>query len=294
MSAEIDSLRCYDADLPYTPQNRFGTPAGFRDEDYFIPFTLTIPTPPVVGPGPQLTPITRNVPIQMDDDVPFIWLSVIFPAAGLTKTTIASVPTSGLPLFLAWRDTRGNPLSDGLVLTMGAWCQSGFGSNGAGFPLDEPVECDAGGCLTVDYQGLNTGGDTHATLIVSGVAESMLFTAVTAGTAGNSITVAWGGSFPGPAGLVITVVGNAVSVALATDAGNNVITTFADLQAAFAADVAVSALFTTSISGTAPDEVFVATSGDFPRHLGGGGGVLTLSGVLYGKKRYPLCVGAAE
>ncbi len=290
MSKAIDALRCYDADLPYTPQNRFGTPAGFRDEDYFIPFTLILDTPLQGEIHPdELTPMVRNFPIQMDDDVPFIWQSIIFPAAGLTKQTIANVPTTGLPLFMAWRDTRGNALSDGLVLTMGAWCQSGAGSNGAGFPLDEPVECDAGGCLTVDYQGLNVGGTNFATLLISALAEALLFTAVLSGADGNGITVTVSVAAPsGP--LVVGAASSDITIVLAADAGGNPISTFAQVQAALVASGAVTALVTTSISGSNPAELFPVQSGV----LGGGGTSATLSGLLYGKKRYPLCVGEAE
>lgn len=277
----VDQLRCYDTNRPYLPEFRFGTPKGFRDEPYIVPFSFQVPTNgnPVFG-----------LPISLDDDAPFIWRSIVFPMVGLTKAVMAAFPASGFPCLVRFWDTRGNALQKGLVLTAGAWCQSGFGNNGWGFPLDDEIECDPGGVVQLDIQAplISSGG--FAFLTALGTAESITFTAVTSGTAGNSIHIVF--EIVGPsASLVIGVVGSTITIQLASDAGGESTSTFADVMAAMNGDVSASALVHTTIAGSNSAEVIQpGLLGERGALLAGGGGVSTVSGNLIGVKRFPDCI----
>lgn len=278
MSSSIDQLRCYDSTSVYLPQMRYVTPAGYQDEEYLIPFSFTLPSDGSVA---------RNLPIQMDDDVVFLWRSIIFPSAGLTIPVLAAPPQSGLPAMIGIRDTRGNFLTDGLVLTLGAWCQSGFGNNAYGFPLDVEVECDAGGVVLVDIQVPAGSGSGHASLTNQGIAERMIFTAVASGAAGNAVVIN-GINFGSAGPVTITVVGNTISIT----GGLTPQATYADVLAALEASGAAMALVTVSIAGSNPDEFWGWAFGESVANLSGGGSSFILAGNLAGVKRYPICVGS--
>lgn len=287
--AAIEKLRCYSPSDPYIPENRFSTPEGFRDEAYLIPFTLSIPS----AGG-----LVRGLPIVMDDDVPFYWRAIIFPQAGLTKESMSNYPDTGIPCGLLFRDTRGNALqgavqnqADGPVLTAGAWCQSGYGFNGAGFPLDAEVECDPGGVVLLDIKApANNGNSGFATASGSGMNETLTITAVAAGTAGNGIVIqasAAGLNTP----LSISVIGTDITVNLATDGAGFAISTFQEVADALNASAPAAALITASLSGTNPGEVMdPAIFGELGAVTQGGGTGSFVTGYLAGVKRYPKCV----
>jgi hypothetical protein len=81
------------------------------------------------------------------------------------------------------------------------------------------------------------------------VNQGLTYTAVAAGTAGNSITVTLVDPAANSQALAITVTGTDIVVSLATDGGGDITTTATILQAALAADAQVAALVSVSGSG---------------------------------------------
>jgi hypothetical protein len=121
---------------------------------------------------------------------------------------------------------------------------------------------------TADYQrrwGMNWGDTENAVLTdISDYAlllnQTITYTAVTAGTAGNSITIA----LVDPAGnnqvLAVTVLASAISVSLATGVAGAITTTRAQLVAAINASAAASALVSASGAGATAITALAATA----------------------------------
>lgn len=121
------------------------------------------------------------------------------------------------------------------------------------------------------YLGLlNSSGASHASLTFIELGELIYFllTAVAAGPSGNLISFAVTGAGTPNLALSVTVVGNAISVQLATDAGGNSATTRDQMVAALNAVPAVTALVTITPEGL-DQEVPVNYPATF---LGGGSG----------------------
>lgn len=106
----------------------------------------------------------------------------------------------------------------------------------------------------------------QATLNVNpaGDDNGLTLTAVAYGEDGNDITIAYVDPAENDASLSVGVVGNAISVALATDSEGAITSTAADVLAAIEASEAASALVTveimTSDSGSADDGTGVVTA----------------------------------
>lgn len=258
--------RCYNPADCYKPQWAYPTPEGFHDEPFIVDFSFTIP-----GDGG----IYRFLPWQLDDDVAFLIRGIQWQQIG----TGENPGPFNSPALVRITDTKGNPLSDDLVLSLGAWGQSPTGTvqNGAGFPIETEIVCDAGGTPVFDFQLSTTA--SVAALEQPNTLQTFVFDANVYGPAGNSITVA----LVAGAALAVAVAGDAVTVTL--DSG---VTTVAQVVAAINANAAASALILASSVGPAPNEValaFAATA------LSGGatGEPITLVGSLFGVKRFTGC-----
>lgn len=112
--------------------------------------------------------------------------------------------------------------------------------------------------------------------ILNSAEDGLLFTAVASGTGGNAISIQI--PVPGPSqSLSVGVVGNAITITLASDANSVITSTNDDVQAAIVASAAASALVTVVIIGS-PDALSPTTpSGAI--FLAGGG--LTQSQINY-------------
>lgn len=270
----LDLLRCYDQSTPYVPEFRFGTPAGFRDRPFLVPFSFTLNQ----AIGGIL--FANRLPVSLDDDDPFMWRGIIFPNAGLNLAA-ASVPS----LIRLW-DTRGNPLSDGLVLALGVWCQSGFGGNAYGFPFDDEIECEPGGVISFDFAVPAVGGGTPSAQFTVGV-ETITFTSTS--SSGFVITAPNVQTGTPLLPLSVTVSGLSITVNFATDAGGLSVTpTFAQVRTILNGTAASAALITTTISGATPNQPYMWPFGESNLNANPAGSVI-LSGNLWGVKRSPLC-----
>jgi len=108
---------------------------------------------------------------------------------------------------------------------------------------------------------LFTGGVVQATATINptGNDNSVLYTAVDAGTAGNSITVAYVDPSANDAALSVDVTGTDIVVNLATDGGGLITSTAAQVITVVNNSAAASALVTAAASGTVTGVVAAVT-----------------------------------
>jgi len=226
----------------FKPQFSYPTPEGFRDEEFLVPFEFLVP-----GDGK----LARQLPWQLDDDVPFIIRGIIFPQIGLANNSPA-------PGYARIWDTRGNPLSYGLVLALGMWSMAGldFDGNGYawGFPIEPEIECAPGGALLFDFQLQTNAAIALATY--TGVLEGINFWAGVYGVGGNAFTIAM--LNPGAANvpLSVAVVGGVnVQVTLSTDGGGAITATVQQVVDLINSTPALVGIMSAQAFGTDPNEV---------------------------------------
>jgi hypothetical protein len=234
--------RYHKAGELFKPQFSYPTPEGFRDEVFLVPFQFN-----VLGDGK----LVRQLPWQLDDDVPYIIRGIIFPQIGLSNNSPA-------PGFARIWDTQGNPLSLGLVLALGMWSQAGldWAGNGYawGFPIEPEVECSPGGALLFDFQ-LQTNA-TIASVTWTGILESILFQAGVYGTAGNAFTVAMmNPAAPNVPLSVVVNLGVNVVITLATDGASALISTVQEVVDLVNSSPALVGIMSAQAIGTDPNEV---------------------------------------
>ena len=223
---------CYDPTLLFKPQWAYQTPAGYRDELYLIPFQFQVPS---------TGQLVQGLTVQMDDDVPFFLRAIVFPQ-------IADFALGGgiaQPGVVRIYDTRGNPLTDGLVLFMGAWGESGFqGVNAWGFPFEPEVPCDPGGNLRFDFQISSSGSFAQFTFTPG--PGSIEFFAAVFGAAGNNVTIQLinpgAPNVPLSGAVVIAGAVTHVQITLATNGASVITSTFANVAALIASSAALSAV----------------------------------------------------
>ena len=224
---------CYDKSKLYKPEWAYSTPKGYRAESFILPFSFS-----VLANGA----IQENYPWHLDTDVPWVFKAAVFPQIGTAQAVNSPGYNVGTPGLVRIRDTEGNPLTNDrqnqdCVLAFGAVGQSGFsGINASGFPFGLGVDCERGGVITFDFI-LPSVAVPASLLIIPGFSVQ----AKVGGVGGNAITVAFvqaGLNTP----LTVAVVGNAITVNLATDGGGTITSSYSQAAAAIAASVAASAL----------------------------------------------------
>ena len=143
---------CYEPSIRYKPEWAYPPPAGYRAESFILPFSFTVPA------NGQ---IQSDFPWKLDDDVPWVWRGLLFPAVGTAEAVNAGgsgvAGLVGTPALVRLRDTNGNFLTNCIqnsdfVLASGAIGQSGFDSiNANGFPFGCEIPCEAGGVVLFDF-----------------------------------------------------------------------------------------------------------------------------------------------
>jgi hypothetical protein len=103
--------------------------------------------------------------------------------------------------------------------------------------------------------------------------DAVVYTAVATGPDGNDVTIAYTAASASQA-LVVQVVGSAIEVQLATDAGGSPTSTAADIVAAVNGDAAASALVMAALPGADPGTGIPTLVG--PTHLAGGSATLPI------------------
>lgn len=271
---------CVSPTDKYKPGFAFRTPEGFRDETFLIPFSFTVP-----GNG---LPV-RNLSIQMDDDVPWILRGIVWPQLGIKADVVNPAPPNRNVGQARIRDTQGNPLSLGMVLTLGAWAQSGYRNvNAFGWWFADEVICEPGGALMVDLQ-LATNATFAAITVPSGLGDTIEFDANIYGTGGNGYTIDLTDPLANNQPLTVVVgPGNAVEVLLATDGGGAIISTCQEVVDAINSDSAALAILGAQIivgdgSTIAPTFVGVLIGGTASSPI-------TTLGTLIGVKRRRECL----
>jgi hypothetical protein len=270
---------CYNPSLRYKPQWAYPTPPGYRDETFLMPFLFEVP-----GTGAKI----ESLPWQLDDDQPYIIRGMVFPQIGLANETMMN------PGLCRIRDSHGNPLSDGLILSLGAWCQSGValgttverGLNAFGFPIEPEIECAPGGVLLFDFQ-ISTNAAV-ASFSKTVAAETITFFAGLFGTAGNAFTIQL--IDPGAPNIPLSVavfVGVQVQVTLATDGASVITSTFTEVRD-IVNTLALSGVMLARISGTTPNQVITA-QGATPLTGGAVSDEIYLNGCFIGVKRFKGC-----
>jgi hypothetical protein len=275
-------LRCTNPDQRFKPQWADSIPAGYRAELFLIPFSFTVP-----GDGS----IIRGVPWSLDDDVPYLLRALFFPQLGNWPT----VPGSNSPGYCRIWDTQGNPLSLGLVFAFGMMGIAGLTFDPTanvqetfawGFPFEPFIFCDPGGTLAFDFQ-LDTNAIVAAFQLAVG-GSFITFTAGVYGTSGNgrTITLVAPGSANSP--LSIAVVGNAVTINLATNGASAIVSTVNDVANLINSSAAAVGVMGASVFGAGTD-VFAGGSG--PHTLTGGvaSSPIVLNGTMIGQKLFKDC-----
>lgn len=265
---------CFNPQDRYKPAFAFRTPDGFWDEEYQIPFNFT-----VAGDG---SPTFRN-PIQMPDDAPWILRGIVFPQIGLSSGFMDGTRSPG---FARLWDGRGNPMSKGLVLTLGVWCQSGYADvNAFGYWFADEVIFEPGGNSMMDLQ-LSTNATAAVANLIFG-ADSLILEANIYGTGGNGYTV----NLIDPAApnipLSIGVVGTTVNITLETDGASAIVTTTQEVIDIINETAAAIALVMPWLAAGDGTEVVAA---DVAVLAGGAASTdIVVAGTLLGVKRRPLC-----
>lgn len=279
----VPRLTCENPAALYKPQWAYKTPDGYRDDFYVIPFSFTVPADGAVHLG---------FPVQLDDDVPYLVRGIIFPMIGTAQPNYNQIPPLAFPGLVRMFDSHGNPLTEGLVLALGAWAQPGFsdantptGINAFGFPIEPEVECSPGGAVIFDFQ-LNTNAVPATFTDGSG---SLLFASSVYGTGGNATTIQLVDPGAPNVPLSVAVVGAAVTVTLATDGASVLTSTWADVAAAINGNAAAAALMSAVVlqNGDTVAAVIALTN------LAGGAAAdptpITVTGSLIGVKRFKDC-----
>jgi hypothetical protein len=255
---------CYAPRVLYKPQFAYKPRPGFRQESFVLPFTFN-----VLANGL----LQENFPWKLDDDVPYLLKGMVFPQIG----TSAQV----LPSLVRVRDTYGNPMSNGTVLSFGAQGQSGYdGINAFGFPFDCEVECEKGGVILFDFQL-----PTNAGVAGYGGIAGIFFAANIYGPIGLTYSIALVNPGAANVPLSVAVAGTEVIVTLATNGASVITSTLAQVAAAINANSAASALvIATSVSAT------VATAHAQQFFTGGSASInQVVQGTLLGAKLWKDC-----
>jgi hypothetical protein len=267
---------CYDPTLLFKPQWAYATPPGYRDELYLIPFQFGVPA---------TGQLVQGLTVQMDDDVPFYLRAIVFPQIADFQL-VGGVSNPGLVRVY---DSRGNPLTDGLVLFMGAWGESGFlNVNAFGFSFEPEVPCDPGGNLRFDFQLSSEG--TFAQETFTPGPGSIQFYAALFGAVGNNVTIQLinPGAPNVPLSGVVVTAGAAVHVqiTLATNGASVVTSTFANIAALIASSAALSAVIGAVViaAGTASALAQTPLTGGTNGSTGN-----IVQGTLIGVKRWRAC-----
>ncbi len=265
----------------FKPQWAYETPDGFRDETILIDFKFTVSG--TGNPGQSV-----NLPWQLDDDQPFILRAIFFPQLGIGVDINNNLLTTP-GLCRIW-DTSGNPLSEGQILSLGAWCGNTIdnAAGAFGFPVEPDVTCSPGGALRFDFQ-LSTNA-RPAQAIVNGAGASLIFLRNIFGTAGNDLT-----SIelidPGAPNIPLSVAVVAprhVQVTLATDGASAITSTFPDVAAIINGDAAAGALIFAIAQGSTTE---VITAHGQTNLVGGAAAEdIEVRGTLIGVKRFPECL----
>jgi hypothetical protein len=276
-------LTCENPAALYKPQWAYRTPEGYRDDFYLVPFSFQVPADGLLHLG---------FPKQLDDDVPYLIRGILFPMIGTAQPNANVIPPLAFPGLVRMWDSHGNPLSEGLVLALGVWAQSGFsdaktptGINAFGFPIEPEVECSPGGAVVFDFQ-LNTNA-VPATL-TDGTA-SLVFASTVYGTGGNATTIHLINPGAPNVPLSVAVVGSAVAVTLATDGASALTSTWSQVAAAINGNAAAAALMSAVVlqNGSTVAAAIALTN------LAGGAAAdptpITLTGTLIGVKRFKDC-----
>jgi hypothetical protein len=276
-------LTCENPAALFKPQWAYKTPAGYRDDFYLIPFSFQVPADGMLHLG---------FPVQLDDDVPYLIRGIIFPMVGTAQPLYNQIPPLAFPGLVRMWDSHGNPLTEGLVLALGVWAQSGFsdantptGINAFGFPLEPEVECSPGGAVIFDFQ-LNTNAVPATFTDGTG---SLLFASSVYGTAGNVTTIHLVDPGAPNVALSVAVAGSAVTVTLATNGASALTSTWSDVAAAINGNAAAAALMSAVVlqNGSTVATAIALTN------LAGGAAAnatpITVTGSLLGVKRFKDC-----
>jgi hypothetical protein len=268
----MNRVGCFDPSAKYKPQWAYATPDGYRDEIYLYPFSFT-----VLADGKTFA---LNLPMQLDDDVPTILRAIVFPDCGPNLSSFE------FPAMVRIRDSEGNPLSDGLILSAGVYGLSGFpNGNAFGFPLEPEIVCAPGGTIIFDFLvGSNGGVAQHAFLFNLG---NMDFFAAIMGAAGNGLTIQLIDPGAPNVSLSVALVGGIhVQVTLATDGGGAITSTVLEVAAIVNGTPAIAA-----VMGAIPgSDGVVDPEAQTPLVGGRNGGNVTLRGTFIGVKRFSECL----
>jgi hypothetical protein len=265
---------CYDPSLLFKPQWAYKTPDGYRDEPYLIPFTFS-----VLMNGS----LVSSLPLQLDDDAPYLWRAIVFPAVG----PLVGSP-NGFPGLVRIRDSHGNPITDGLVYALGAYGLSGLANQNAfGFPIEPEIECAPGGTLLFDFQMSSTGAE--ASFLFAAALGTLLFYSTIFGTSGNALTIQLINPGAPNVPLSVALVGGIhVQVTLATDGGGVITSTLADVAAIINSTPAIAAVMLAKVQ-TIPLDLATALA-QTPLAGGLNGSAHDLNGTLIGVKRWRECL----
>jgi len=259
----LDPSRCYNPAARFKPQWAYPTPQEARDEIFLIPFRFTMP-----GDGK----LHQYFPIQLDDDVPWWYHGTFFPV-------IAISDGGTQPSLSRLTDPHGNPLSQGLMLSLGIWGVPDLVQQGAaGFPLEPAIECPPGSAIQIDF-AVSTNA-TFAFFVHAGATAILEVDANVWGTAGNAATI----QVANGAALSIAVVGQAITITI-----NTGVSTFQDVADIINGTPAAKAVMLARLFGTNFAEVITAFG---PSPLAGGTAStpVTIGGTLLGCKRFRECL----
>lgn len=277
-------LMCSYPDQKYKPQFAYPTPAPFRDELFLVPFRFL-----VMADGK----LYQDLPWRLDDDANYCIRGIIFPAIGTAQAGYANplIAKTAFPGLVRVWDTQGNPLSNGLVLALGVWGQSGLnvspGTNAFGFPVEDAVWCNAGGSVLFDFQLQTDAAPAFFTWTVAGT--TVVFASSKYGTIGNASTITIVNPGAPNIPLSVAVVGAAVTVTLATNGASAITSTLAGVAAAVNASTDANAVMWAVVTagGAATATALAITN------LAGGtaatGAPVEVTGTLIGVKRFKDC-----
>lgn len=276
-------ITCENPAALFKPQWAYQTPDGYRDDFYVIPFSFKVPAD---------GKLYLAFPVQMDDDVPYLIRGILFPIIGTAQPNANTIPPLAFPGLVRMWDSHGNTITEGLVLALGVWAQSGFsdaktptGINAFGFPIEPEVECSPGGAILFDFQ-LNTNAVPATFTDGTG---SLLFASSVYGTGGNATTIQLVNPGAPNVALSVAVAGTAVTVTLATNGASALTSTWAQVAAAINGNAAAAALMSAVVlqNGSTVAAAIGLTN------LAGGAAAnptpITITGSLIGVKRFKDC-----
>ena len=276
---------CYEPKILYKPQFAYPAPQGFRAESFVLPFTFQVPAD---------GKLYQNMPWRLDDDVPFVLRGIVFPQIGTAQQNAGTGTYIFTPGQVRIRDTYGNPMSLGLVLSFGPQGQSGFatgdtaaqqisggasGINAWGFPFDCEVYCEPGGAILFDFQLA-----TNAGVATAGTA-GITFTAAVFGSAGSSAFVSIVNPGTANHALTIGVAGSTVTVTLATNGASAITSTQGQVAALINSTPAAAAI----MSAVTPTPATTATADSTALFGGTASTIIPVQGTLLGAKLYKDC-----